>query len=61
MSRCRISNPKKIKQLQSIVGRPIRFACTRGNTEHRVDVSCCDGTKWCVYPKRNTTEVDKEE
>lgn len=55
MARNRITNPKTLAKIASIVGQPIAHAVTRGGTDHRVDACLPDGSILHVY-KDGTTE-----
>lgn len=48
--RCRITNTKKRRKLESIVGKPVIYAMTRGGTGHRIDIGCEDGTFYRLWP-----------
>jgi hypothetical protein len=50
--RNRISNPKKLRHLEALVGKPIALVLTRGGTQHRIDIACEDGTVYEYYPGR---------
>ena len=48
--RCRITRPGKLKRFAACVGKPVRMAFYRGNTEGRVDIVCDDGAVYALWP-----------
>ena len=52
MARNRVTNPKKLRRLDALVGKPIALVLTRGGTGHRFDIACVDGTVYELYPNQ---------
>lgn len=49
--RCKITKKSKIKKLSKLVGKEIKSVLVRGNTEHRIDILCIDGSDYSYFPK----------
>ena len=50
--RNRVSNPRTLRKLEALVGKPVAVVLTRGNTHHRFDIACRDGSVYKYYPTR---------
>lgn len=65
MSRSRISNPKKLKRLEGLLGRPVVWSTYRGGHSsselgHYFDVLCEDGTFFYVSSDIKRFEESEE-
>ncbi len=49
--RCKISNTKKIRKLEKRTGLKILKAMTRGNTNHRIDITTKGNEEYFILDK----------
>ena len=58
--RCRVTNPRTLRRLSKLTGKPIVDGLVRGNTDHRYDLVDASGRRWCYWPSSRQLEPDPD-